>query len=170
MAKFLQNSLIAAIFIAAAIFQSGCAVVDSIQSACKGSDLQGGCDFLFGYKDRQQDENIESNEDLLFAMSRELNKLIKSGHEAQQLQINALQTQLTQLASQQNPVEIIDPCGDKPGAYDEVLVRIDDGRLVAYFESGGTRFLTILLQNVTYQTTDSQACVFHLDSNNQVAY
>jgi len=170
MVKFLQNSLIATIFIAAAIFQSGCAVVDSIQSACKGSDLQGGCDFLFGYKDRQQDENIESNEDLLFAMSRELNKLIKSGHEAQQLQINALQTQLTQLASQQNPVEIIDPCGDLAGQYDEVLIRIDDGRLVAYFESGGNRFLTVLIPNVAYRTTDAQACNFQIDNSNQVVY
>lgn len=170
MVKFLQNILIAAIFIAAAIFQSGCAITEGINSACRGSDLQGGCEFLFGAKDNQQDAKIDSNENFVFALSAELTKLIKSGHEAQQLQINALQTQLTQLASQQNPVEIIDPCDDLAGQYDEVLIRIDDGRLVAYFESGGTRFLTVLIPNVAYRTTDAQACNFHIDSFNQVVY
>jgi len=166
MKKFLITSL----FVALALSQQGCAITEGINSACKGSDLQYGCEFLFGAKDNQQDKKIESNEDLLFAMSRELSKIIKSGHEAQQLQINALQTQLTALASQQNPVEIIDPCGDLVGQYDEVLIRIDDGRLVAYFESGGTRFLTVLIPNVAYRTTDAQACNFQIDNANQVVY
>lgn len=58
-------------------------------------------------------------------------------------------------------IEIIDPCGDSPG-YDEVLLRLADGSLVVYFEQGSNRFLTELTPG-TYQTTDSQRCVFTVD-------
>lgn len=54
--------------------------------------------------------------------------------------------------------EVIDPCGD--GAYwDEVLLKLGNGQIVAYFENGGNRFLTVL-SNGHYETTDAQRCRF----------
>jgi len=162
--------LIASMLIATALGLSGCGVADSINGACKGSDLQGGCDLLFGYKDHQQDERIDSNESFIFALNRELMKLINGRDENLQLQINALQAQMTELATKQTTVSLVDPCDDYQGHYDEVLMRIEDGRLVAYFESGGQRHLTVLLPNVQYQTTDDQKCKFSINEFNQIVY
>lgn len=166
MKKLVVGSLIAA----SSLLNLGCGVVDGIQSNCQGSDLQAGCDLIFGYKDRQQDSRIDQTEDLLFALSREIEKRISSGDERLQLEINALQAKLTELATRQIAVSLIDPCEDMPGQYDEVLMRIEDGRLVAYFEQGGKRYLTILQPNVAYQTTDAQACRFSINEHNQVVY
>lgn len=55
--------------------------------------------------------------------------------------------------------EVIDPCGDYSNHFDEVLLVMSDGSIVAYFESRGKRFLTIL-QNGSYRTTDKQSCRF----------
>jgi hypothetical protein len=64
-------------------------------------------------------------------------------------------------------VEIIDPCGDNPGQFDEVLLRLSTGELLAYFESGSNRFLS-LIGNGSYSTTDSQHC--HFTVNNGVVH
>lgn len=61
--------------------------------------------------------------------------------------------------------QLIDPCGDNPGQFDEVLIRLSTGQLLAYFESGGNRFLS-LIGNGNYRTTDSQSC--HFTVNNGV--
>lgn len=63
---------------------------------------------------------------------------------------------------QDSIAELIDPCGDEVG-YDEVLIRLTDGRLLAYFESGGNRFLSVLPPG-SYRTTDSSSCAFTVDS------
>lgn len=55
-------------------------------------------------------------------------------------------------------IEIVDPCGDGAG-FDEILLVLSSGEIVAYFESGGNRFLTVLV-NGNYRTTDAQACNF----------
>lgn len=64
-------------------------------------------------------------------------------------------------------VEIIDPCGNKPGHFDEVILRLNTGDLLAYFEENGKRFLSILTPG-NYQTTDSQKCSFTVDNNYNV--
>lgn len=64
--------------------------------------------------------------------------------------------------------ELIDPCGDGPG-YDEVLIRYDSGELVAYFESGGKRFLSVIGEG-SYVTTDQQACNFSVDAEGNVSW
>lgn len=55
--------------------------------------------------------------------------------------------------------ELIDPCGDNPGHFDEVVLRLGTGELLVYFESGSNRFLS-LIGNGSYSTTDSQHCHF----------
>jgi len=61
-------------------------------------------------------------------------------------------------------IELIDPCGDGPG-FDEVLLRLTDGRLVAYFEQGGNRFLSVISDG-NYRTTDAQGCYFSVSGGN----
>ena len=60
--------------------------------------------------------------------------------------------------------EIIDPCGDNPGKFDEVLIRLENNQLLVYFEDAGNRFLSLLSPG-NYRTTDSQKCYFTVDEN-----
>lgn len=68
---------------------------------------------------------------------------------------------LAELESNDSIVEFIDPCGDNVGKFDEVLMVTSSGSIVAYFESGNKRFLTVL-PNGNYRTTDVQACRFSI--------
>lgn len=79
---------------------------------------------------------------------------------ALQTQINAAVIEIAELQAQESIVEFIDPCGDSSG-FDEILLKTSTGKIVAYFEQGNKRFLTIL-GNGTYQTTDNQACRFKI--------
>ncbi len=62
------------------------------------------------------------------------------------------------LAGSSAVLSIVDPCGDGPG-YDEVLLVLADGTILAYFESGDYRHLAVIGQG-NYRTTDEQACAF----------
>lgn len=90
---------------------------------------------------------------------------INSQIAALQQQAVSIQTQVVVLSTQDNVVEYVDPCGDNPNSFDEVILRTSSGRFLAYFESGGNRFLTMLSDGL-YQTTDSQACRFTVSGNN----
>lgn len=64
--------------------------------------------------------------------------------------------------------ELIDPCGDAPG-YDEVLMRLHNGLLVAHFASGTKQFLTVIGPG-TYMTTDGTACTFTVSPSGIVSW
>lgn len=83
-----------------------------------------------------------------------------------QLQINNVVADIAQLEMQESIVEFVDPCGNGPG-YDEVLLKTSTGKLVAYFESGANRFLTVLTPG-NYRTTDQQACNFQVTSSGTI--
>jgi len=63
--------------------------------------------------------------------------------------------------------EILDPCGDAPGQFDEVLLRLANGQVIAHFASGNLQFLAVLSPG-SYVTTDSQACHFTLNSDGTI--
>ena len=64
-------------------------------------------------------------------------------------------------------IEIIDPCGPS-GGFDEILLRLSDNRLLAYFEDGeGNRHLVIIPPG-TYRTTDAQRCLFKVTEDMEV--
>jgi hypothetical protein len=69
-------------------------------------------------------------------------------------------------AGQNAVVEVYDPCGDSPG-FDEVILKLADGTLMSYFESGSNRFLTILRPG-TYRTTDGSNCIFTIRSDGSI--
>jgi hypothetical protein len=65
------------------------------------------------------------------------------------------------------PVALLNPCGVGT-TYDEVLLRLQNGQVLASFSNNTagdfTRF-SLLLPNVQYMTTDSDACFFKIDPN-----
>lgn len=65
-------------------------------------------------------------------------------------------------------IEVIDPCGDGPN-YDEVVLRLADRSLIAYFQNGTQRFLVKLTPG-TYVTTDAQQCTFQVDNDLNIVY
>lgn len=86
----------------------------------------------------------------------------------QQTIINDMIGDISNLASQDTVVEYIYPCGDRNGIFDEVLMKTKSGKLIAYFESGSNRFLSLLTAG-NYSTTDqSPRCQFTVTASNQI--
>lgn len=67
------------------------------------------------------------------------------------------------LESNLSVTQIIDPCGDNAGQFDEVLLVMSNGDIIGYFEQGSKRFLSVL-PNGNYRTTDTQACNFTVNN------
>jgi hypothetical protein len=67
-------------------------------------------------------------------------------------------------------VELINPCGDAPNVYDELLLRLANGMILASFSnstSGAyTRFS--LLPAGNYMTTDGDNCLFSVTSTGAI--
>lgn len=61
-------------------------------------------------------------------------------------------------------IETIDPCGDAPGQYDEVLLRMANRQLLAHYSDGQKQFL-VLIGPGNYKTTDNTNCLFTIDNN-----
>lgn len=80
-----------------------------------------------------------------------------------QSQANNNQAAITALQLQDSVIDYLDCGGDGPG-YDEVVLRTRSGKLVAYFESGSQRFLSVLVPG-SYQTTDSSHCPFTVNNS-----
>lgn len=70
------------------------------------------------------------------------------------------QSAITQLSTGQAIVKLIDFCDTAANVYNEIGFRLSDGRTVVFFESGGSRFLTVLKASASYQTTDGTNCKF----------
>lgn len=82
--------------------------------------------------------------------------------------VNANLVTLNNLASSVNSngsvTKMIDICGDKAGYFDEIILKTNTGKYIAYFEDGGKRFLTEI-KDGNYTSTDKQACQFTISSN-----
>lgn len=92
-----------------------------------------------------------------------------------QLQVNSLSAQQNintdDIVSLQNAIndleqlqehgiaEVIDPCGDVPNVFDEVVIKLHSGELISYFQQGNKRFLTVMTDG-NFITTDSTSCRF----------
>lgn len=68
--------------------------------------------------------------------------------------------------------EIIDPCGDAAGIYDEVILKMASGRLLASFSDNANGNNTRLSELVpgSYITTDGSNCYFTVASNGSVSW
>lgn len=61
---------------------------------------------------------------------------------------------------------IVDPCG-RQGSFDEVLLKLSNGQILAHFASGAQQFLAII-GNGTYSTTDGTSCTFTITSEGEI--
>lgn len=70
------------------------------------------------------------------------------------------------------PIVILDPCGDAPGIYDEVILKLPDGTLLASFSDNASGLNTRLSQLVpgSYVTSDNSLCYFTVHSNGTVTW
>lgn len=155
---------------------SGCGVVQSLSKNC-GGFFGPLCVMLLG-ETAKDVEDLEKRVDKLENGHAEAVSIVNSldaSVQDNELMINALQTQansmqvqLAQIAGYESIAEIVDPCGDGPG-YDEVLLKTSSGKYIAYFEGlGSDRFLSVLEQEVNYETTDAQECQFYISTDNEV--
>jgi hypothetical protein len=64
--------------------------------------------------------------------------------------------------------KIIDPCGDSVG-FDEVILKTGSGKLIAYFENGASRYLSVIPTG-SYRTTDGTNCRFEVTSSGVVLH
>lgn len=65
-------------------------------------------------------------------------------------------------------VAVIDPCGDE-GGYDEVLLKLANGTILAHYSDGNKQFFTLVGPS-TYSTTDGHACVFTIHNDGSVIW
>lgn len=64
--------------------------------------------------------------------------------------------------------EIIDPCG-KQTSFDEVILRLTNGQLLAHYSQGGNEFLSVIGPG-SYRTTDGTNCNFTVNSTGSVTW
>lgn len=65
-------------------------------------------------------------------------------------------------------VEIIDPCGAQ-GSFDEVILRLANGDLLAHYSHGSKQHL-VLIGPGSYETTDGTKCRFTVSSTKQITW
>jgi len=65
-------------------------------------------------------------------------------------------------------IEVIDPCGTAPG-FNEVLLRLANGQILAHYASGALQFLALIGPG-NYMTTDGKACNFTIHANGSVTW
>lgn len=165
---------------------TACGVAENLSREC-GGDLKQACGDLTGRDTKRIDDLEADNAELSAQLSNYITNNVAIIHllseQALQqsadtvnlaTQINALQTQtninVAQLALLQTRVTVqsfIVPCGQVPSVYNETLLKMSDGTIVAYFEQGSQRFLSTLKPG-NYQTTDSKACQFSVNNLMQV--
>lgn len=65
-------------------------------------------------------------------------------------------------------MEAIDPCG-KQTAYDEVLLKLNNGTILAHYSDGAKQFLTVVGAG-NYVTTDGTSCYFTIHTDGSVTW
>lgn len=93
---------------------------------------------------------------------------IQAQQDAMSILIASNQSRLAELETGLMVVQLIDPCGDSIGQFDEILLKLSDGTIIAYFEHGSKRFLTVVSDG-NYRTTDASNCAFSV-SNGEVSW
>lgn len=84
----------------------------------------------------------------------------------QQAQIQNILVAIAEFENYSGVVEIIDVCGTAPGAYNEVLLRLANGQVLASFSANGSAWFTrlVVLSNGNYSTTDGTGCNFNVNN------
>lgn len=123
-------------------------------TGAQGIQGQAGTDGINGVDTSHAD--LESRLALL-----ETEQSVHSGQiNALQSSVNSLVSQMVQLQMEERVVGLFDPCPNVVyNGYKESLFRLSSGKLVAYFEQGSQRFLSVIGTG-NFQTTDGRHCNF----------
>jgi septal ring factor EnvC (AmiA/AmiB activator) len=173
---------------------SGCGVAQQQAQFCGGDFEQACTTIFGFPEDKSADEDQDKAIDALEQQVNNLNSTIninimqinslysaisvlQSTNNNQDTQISALSTVLnnlqttvnvhtTQIAALQTRESIVDflDCGGDQSGFDEIVMRTSSGRMIAYFEQNGNRFLTILVPG-NYRTTDQSSCPFTINNS-----
>lgn len=108
------------------------------------------------------EDRLSGLETSLSLVSQNINK-VEYDQDIVENTISMLQSDIAALQNKTTVREIIDPCGDNLGQFDEVLILLDDGSIIGYFEQGDKRFLT-QLPDGNFRTTDNQQCNFTINN------
>jgi septation ring formation regulator EzrA len=97
---------------------------------------------------------------------------LQSSLSSAQTTINNLSSQIITLQNNVNITQVVDPCGDTPNKYDEVIFKMSNGTYVASFSDNvsglNTRFSVLPVGN--YQTTDGTNCRFSVNANGTLTW
>lgn len=75
-------------------------------------------------------------------------------------------------ASPYQVTQVIDPCGDAPNVFDEVILKMANGNLIASFSdnaNGNNTRLSLLTQG-NYVTTDGSSCHFSVSAGGTISW
>lgn len=145
----------------------GCGITDGINQRC-GGDLQGICRAVFGPDNQGDIEDLEDEIEWLRAEISALQIHLRESNsdiEAVEDTLYDMEARLAELESGLIVTTIIDPCGDDVGEYDEILLVLSDGSIVAYFDAGGNKEFLSVIGPGNYRTTDKQKCNFTIEPN-----
>jgi hypothetical protein len=172
----------------------GCGISNDVANNC-GGELKPLCHAIFGPGDKELTGRVEDIEERELEVQTQLDSILSSINALEialsqlEIDVNAsedaltvitnqitileddatqLQVELVEIQGETRVTELLDPCGDHPNNFDEVLLRTSNGDLVAYFEVGSKRFLSVLSRGQSYATTDQQACNFSVNSLGQL--
>lgn len=123
---------------------------------------------LFDFLDHDKLENeVDALEKRIDELELSVNNLYlqiddaESDQDILEQSIALINSNITSLQNNTTVKELIDPCGDNPSKFDEKLLVLSDGTIIAYFEHGNRRGLTDLVDG-NYITTDSDRCHFSI--------
>lgn len=70
------------------------------------------------------------------------------------------------------PIALLDPCGDTPGIFDEIFIKLQNGTIIASFSDKAngenTRFSVLVAGN--FVTTDGSNCHFSVDASGNLSW
>jgi len=177
---------------------TACAATEDLSKRCS-VDTQMLCNNLFGMRDDEQDRRAEAQQEQINALIGDVGFLYVAADmimieldslfmvqasyatqtqinnltnllEAREEDINELEVRIAELESNENIVEIIDPCGDHATKIDEVILRTQSGKLIASFSDSAsgqnTRFS--IIKAGSYITTDGTNCHFNVNLNGTI--
>lgn len=154
--KTMVNSLIGDVSVLSSQYSSNSSVLNLLQSQLSALN-----------------NNVEANSVQITNINTTINELLDNSEylleriDYQQTVINSMLVDIASLQNNETITEFYDVCGDKVGYFDEVIIKTSSGKLLAYFESSGDRFLTLLTPG-NYQTSDKQKCKFTVNSSGQI--
>jgi hypothetical protein len=144
------------------------------------------CHALFGQKNSDQDDKLKAldaqqdslvqqlqiNSNYLLALlelyeMQSANGLASAGARIDALELDLANVNISLLELQSNVqvYGILQPCGDTPGVFDEILLDTSSGIVASFSDNANgknTRFS--VLTDGTYQVTDGTGCVFTIQN------